>query len=362
MDQLTEGLEVQGSPDNELFVEYLHFLNKKRPEADALNSELKAATEAKDEAKKEKLQKQLTKINEEVAAYQKKIIQSHPKTLTAAVIRANLPLDTPEFSGEEAELQRWQYTKRHFFDNIDMTDPRFLRSPIQFGKVDYYIQKLTVQHPDSIVQSVDHILKLVKPNEETFKFYLIHFLNYYAKSKIVGMDAIYVHLAEKYYATGQAPWTEEEQLAKIVDNAKTLKPLLIGKIAPDINCKMLDVDGTLKVKGNENVHQAFKTHGSMSLHEVDAPYTVLFIWAPDCGHCKKSMPQMIDFYEKFHPKGVEVYAVCSKFVNDLPTCAEFIDERKGMLKWINVVDPYHESKYKELYDVRSTPQGLYFGR
>ncbi len=68
------------------------------------------------------------------------------------------------------------------------------------------------------------------------------------------------------------------------------------------------------------------------------------------------MPKMIEFYDEFKPKGVEIYAVCSKFVNGMPECAEFMNERRDMLKWINVVDPYHESKYKELYDVRSTPQ------
>ena len=46
------------------------------------------------------------------------------------------------------------------------------------------------------------------------------------------MDAVYVYLVENYYATGQAAWTEEEQLKKIIDNATTLQPLLVGKIAP----------------------------------------------------------------------------------------------------------------------------------
>ena len=58
------------------------------------------------------------------------------------------------------------------------------------------------------------MLEGMKPAPETFKYYLVHFLNEYAKSKVVGYDAMYVHLVDKYYSTGLAPWTDEEQLEK----------------------------------------------------------------------------------------------------------------------------------------------------
>ena len=45
------------------------------------------------------------------------------------------------------------------------------------------------------------------------------------------MDAVYVHIVKNYYAKGLAPWTEEDQLKKIVKNAEKLEPLLIGKTA-----------------------------------------------------------------------------------------------------------------------------------
>ncbi len=356
VDDLNQALVVKGSADNELFLNYLGYLGSRRPQADALSAKIREANENGDEAAQKQYQEELEKINAEVLDFQQKLIADHPQSLTAAIIRANLSLDIPQFEGKDADLQHCLYTKQHFFDNIDNADPRVLRSPVQFSKVDYYIQKLTVQHPDSLIRSIDYVLDLVKPSEETFKFYLIHFLNTYAKSKIIGMDAIYVHLVEKYYATGMAPWTEEEQLTNIVDNAKTLKPLLIGKTAPDLNCRVFDLEGSLTVKDSENIHQRFKTKGKKALHEVEADYTILFIWAPDCGHCKKAMPKMIEFYNKFKPEGVEIYAICSKFVNGIPECTSFIDERRGMLDWINVIDPYHESKYKEIYDVRSTPQ------
>ncbi len=354
---LNEDLVITGSVDNKLFKDYTEFLGKKmRPQAEALNEQLAAAKEAKDEAKIEQLQKELNVLNDKVRAHQLDVIKKNPKTFTAAVIKANLTLDEPTFEGENAEFDRWQYTRRHFFDNMDLGDPRFLRSPIPLGKVDYFLKKLTSPEPDSINKSLDYLLAKAEKSEEAFKFYLIHFLNSYAKSKIIGEDAVFVHLVDKYYATGKAPWSSEENLKKIVEKAGKLKPLLIGKIAPDITCQLFDLDASLKLKDHENVNQRFKTSGPKSLHGVDAEYTILFIWAPDCGHCKKAMPKMVEFYEAYKSKGIEIYSICSKFANGIPECTEYMGENRGMLEWINVVDPYHKSKYKTLYDVETTPQ------
>ena len=141
-----------------------------------------------------------------------------------------MPLIEPEFKGLEAEIQKqkWEYYKNHYFDNINLVDSRLLRTPFFYNKVEDYLDKLTVQHPDSIITAVDLLLNKMKPSKENFKNFTVIFLNKYAKSKIVGMDAVYVHIVNNYYATGDADWIEQEQLNKILENANTLKPILIG--------------------------------------------------------------------------------------------------------------------------------------
>lgn len=332
----TEGMEIKGSEDNKLFYDYLAFLAAKRPEAVSLQEAIDNPETP--EKKKQDLQEKLDALNKEVEGYQENIIEKHPKSLTAVVIQSNLPLNLPEFEGEgkEVEVKKWQYAKQHYFDNLNLTDPRLLRTPFLFQRLDHYVNKMTVQHPDSINQSLFYLLEKMKPSEETFKYYLIHFLNTYAKSQIVGFDAVYVFLAKTYYASGQAPWTDEEQLAKIIENANKLEPLLIGKVAPNIK---------MQTKDNKDIW----------LHEFQSPYTVLFFWDPDCGHCKKSMPEMIEFYNQFKGRGVEVFAVCTKLYDELEECWLTIEE-KGMGVWFNTVDPYNRSKYKTIYDIKTTPQ------
>ena len=119
-----------------------------------------------------------------------------------------------------------------------------------------YVGKLQVQVPDSLIKAIDYVLEKTRNAQESFRYFAVHYLNEYANSKFVGMDAVYVHLAEKYYGSGQAPWVDSTQLAKIVENAVALKPILIGKLAPNIKMQLRD--------------------GSpITLHDVKSPYTLL---------------------------------------------------------------------------------------
>ena len=233
MDAFAEKMKVTGSEDNALFYEYMNFLTKQRPIAEKLKAEMEAAGE--NEAKKAKIEERIKAVDDEVKAYQMNLINSNPKSMASAIVKANLPLDYPDFGeGKEAQTKAWRWTQEHYFDHIDLGDVRMLRTPFLFSRVDHFINKLTVQHPDTINMAIDRVLTAMEPAEEMYRYYLVHFLNHYAKSKVVGFDAIYVHLALNYYKAGKAPWTDAEQLKKIVENGEKLEPLLIGKVAPDI--------------------------------------------------------------------------------------------------------------------------------
>ncbi len=349
-----KAMKVKGSKENILFYEYMNFLSLQGPKANEIKESITKKKENKEDTKA--LEQSLQDINTEVVKYQNDII-SNSNGLTSRIIKASMEIELPEFAkDEESQKRRFYYIKEHWFDNIDLADPCLLRSAILQKKVDTYFKNFTPKHPDSIAISLDRILQLSEPNEETYKFFLIKYLSEYAKSKIVGMDKVYVHLVKNYYQKGKAPWTDEEQLAKIIDDASKLEPILIGKQAPEISMYEFDIDETLKVKDHENEHKRFKYRDTVSLYEIESPYTILYIWSPDCGHCKKAMPKMIEVYDKYQDQGVAMYAICHRTYKDAPSCAEYIKEQPGMFKWLNMNDPYFKSKYAVLYNVKSTPQ------
>ncbi len=333
-----EKCKVKGSPDNELFYDYMQWLGKKREEADKVQAEMK-----KDSANVKKvkaLQLKLDGFDKEVKAYQQALIDKNKGTLTAAILWASMDVEVPEFKGTEKEIQnkRYFWYKDHFFDHFDFSDERMIRTSVLYNRTDYYLNKLVSQQPDSLVNAVDIVLKLAKKCPETYKYYLITLLNAYAKSNIVGQDACYVHIARQFYEKGEcAAWIEKDELAKIVKNAKEIEPTLIGKTGQDL---VLEKEDGSKI----------------NLYDLKTPYTVLLFWSPNCTHCQKEMPSFIDFYKKWGGKGkVSMIAVCNEIQDKVPQCWKFIKEHPGM-DWINTSDTYMLSGYVGKYYVTSTPQ------
>ncbi|HAD14273.1 MAG TPA: DUF5106 domain-containing protein [Saprospirales bacterium] len=343
-------MKVKGSADNELFYEYMKLLNRQRPEADTLRAQLaKVKAQPVDSAK---IASKILDIDKVVKKHQQDLINKNPGTMSAKIVKAAIDPEVPEFKGDEKTVARkkFNWVRAHFFDNIDVADPSLLRSPVLHNKVDYFITKLTPQHPDSVNLALDWLFGQMKGKQggENYKYYLIHFLNYYAKSNIVGFDACYVHIAQKYYCEGQAPWTKKEDLEKICDNARRLEPVLIGKVAP-------------------NIVVADQNNQPLALWDVDADYTVLFFWATDCGHCKKAAPHMVEFAKKFKDRGVKVFAVCTGVVTSKEDSNTYEKVKESCWKGVeekgfddnlllNTYDPFIKSRYRMLYDVQTTPQ------
>lgn len=332
-------MKVKGSEENKIFYEYQTFMASKQKQIEPLREQLKKV-KAKDSTKT--IQDKITAIDEEVKSYRNNLQKEHPKSFVAKLMKAMQDPEIPEApilaNGKKDSTFAYRYYKAHFWDNIDFSDDRMLRTPIFHPKIKQYMEKLTAQGPDyvdSINASADYIIGKAKANQEVFK-YVVYWLTYnYESSNIMGMDAVFVHLVEQYYVTKQAFWVDSTQLYKITNRAYTLKPLLIGKKAPFINMP----DSTGKY---------------VPLYDLKSKYTVVIFWDHGCGHCKKEIPKLVEQYNtKLKAKGVQVYAIETEDKPD--EWKKFIKEHK--LNWINVCEPdeYKRAVTKKIYDIYSTP-------
>ena len=334
-DYKTNDLVPKGDKDNEIFYDYLQFIRLKGGERNSLLEQKKTMEAAGEDLTK--LKTKLAKLDDDVEKKQNKIISENPSLMVAKLLSSNLSEPIPVYEGTESEISMKKYLhyKRNYFKYIDLADSSLLKTPFLHERVTYYEEKLTPQQPDSIIESINYLLGEMKPSPPTYRFYLSHFLNKYAKSQVIGYDAIYVRLIDKYYMSGETPWVSEETMKKFKENADKLRPILIGEQAPPITF--------------------YKEDGSeQKLYDIDSKYTVMIFWAPSCGHCKKAMPGLIKFYEDFKPKGVEILAICTKHRDKYETCWEYINENK--LPFVNVGDQYHKSRFRDKYNVVSTPR------
>lgn len=327
-------VKVTSSQENELFFNYLNYLDKQGKASAPAREAIKDTTLT--EGDRAPLVAELEEINAKVMTYQDNEVKEHPQSFVAAVINANKPNNPPPFDEVSDEDERrnaqLEWLREHYFDPIDLGDERLLRTPFLFSRINYYVDRLFIQHPDSISQAIDFVLAKMDPKSEMFKYYVVHFTNKAAKSDIVGMDGVYVHMIDNYYRNGLAYWSDPEQLATMIENADKNRPLLIGKAAP--NLEMTRRDGS-----------------PVNLYDLDARYTVLYFWQFACPSCKKSTPHMKEFYAKWKSKGVEVFAVCTK-QRELPKCWEYIDENE-IGEWLHATDKYQ--RFARDYNVISTP-------
>lgn len=334
-ESISGSIQFENAPQNTAFFNYLNFLENQRKKADGLRE---GDEEDMDEEEKEALRKKLLNIDEEVIEFQNKLTVEFEGQFLGVFLKANRDPQPPEFDGSDSEIrrQRFQYVRKHFFDYLDVTDSRLMRSPVLASRVNHYVDNLIPRHPDSISIELTKILDRMMENEQIFRFFLPHFVNKYARSNIIGMDAVYVHLIDTYYKTGKATWASEEQLKSIVENADRMRPTLIGKTAPDI--VLQDRDGQ-----------------RVRLHELEYDYTILYFWRPDCGHCRRYTPQIVRFMREFEDENIGLVTICTKFTDEVETCWKYIDDTDGTDLFLNLVDPFHRSRFSVLYNVRSTP-------
>lgn len=330
-----ESMKVKGSDDNTLFYKYLSFITREQKNVEPLRNRYQDPATSKDSA--DAILKRITKIDNEVKNYKLTYIKEHGNTMLASIFNATEEPEIPETpklaNGTLDSTFAYRYFKKHFFDRVDFKDDRLLRTPIFQSKLEQYMEKLVLQIPDSINKEADMLVEKSKLNREVFKFVVYYITSTYETSKIMGMDAVFVHMVDKYYTADQATWMDSTALYKIQDRARILKPILIGK-----QCMPLNLEDSLG-----------KFH---SLYALNARYTVLFFWDPDCSHCQKSMPKMIETYDKLKPIGLEVYAVCTEV--EVDKWKKFIREKN--LHWINVGDPYLHNNFRHDFDISSTPQ------
>lgn len=330
-------MKIKGSKENEEFFKYLQFITKQNKEAEPHRKVIKEEVTG-DSTEYKKAKDALQKMDDEVKKFQSDFIEKNPGLFFSKILKAQREIEIPEEPQKEDSTFAWRYYKQHFFDNIDFSDSRMLRTPIYENKLTYYLDKLTAQTPDSIIVSADYLCENAAANDEVFKFTLITITNKYAKSKIMGFDAIYVHMVKNYYAKGKAPWTDPEQLEKIIQRAEKIEPLLMGKVAPNVTMQYLDT---------KNFY-----NDTLALHDVKAKYTFLYYWDPTCGHCKKFTPKLYEWFQANKDKyDIKTYAVCTIVK------IEDIDNyfKENSYDWLNMWDPFNKSKFRDKYDIISTP-------
>jgi thiol-disulfide isomerase/thioredoxin len=330
-------LKFTGSDENSAFVDYQKNWVSMQQHALAISKRIQNNRQNNDSLK---ILGSLQKLQEDrMKLYLKSVIKANEGKFLATLVKAMLPVDIPDFSvvgfanpDSVKWIRNYTYNKDHFFDNIDFTDERLLRTPILYTRLSAFFSSVLIQIPDTINKEIDKLIKKCSANHKVFQFVAVFLFNHFRESEIMGQDAVMVKLADDIYLSGKADWVSKEFKDDLRKQIDLIRPNLIGKKAENI------------------VMDSFRGI-FVSLYDVEKDFTILYFWEPDCGHCKEATPKLKAFYDKPKDYSLEVFAVCT--TSDKAKWTKYIEDNK--LTWINGWDPKRGSHYDYYYNVQSTP-------
>jgi thiol-disulfide isomerase/thioredoxin len=222
---------------------------------------------------------------------------------------------------------------------------------------------MMIQHWDTVLHHAFKFCDALNPKSKTFEYCVSWITSSYGKSNIMGMDKVYVLMADKYYcsknAEGKSPafWMKQDKLEELCEKIPVQKNLVLGVRPPNIILR----DTT------DSKWQDF--------YSLKSEYTILYFWDPDCGHCKKTTPKLETLYkEKLKARNVEIFAVGKAVGEEFGKWKKFIKDNNLTFTNVAVTEPLFKAamedarqfvpkyttleslNYQTTYDIFSTPR------
>jgi hypothetical protein len=79
-----------------------------------------------------------------------------------------------------------------------------------------FFDNVVIQQPDTVFKEAVKMIDRTNGNKEMFKYLVVTITNRCETSDIMGMDAGFVHMVNKYYRTNQAYWVDTASLVRII--------------------------------------------------------------------------------------------------------------------------------------------------
>lgn len=338
-----QNIRFVNSPDNSAFKAYQAYMTANGKELDALYARRKGA------GKEDSLQltRQIEEKNKMIRAYRTGVIAKDPNSLLAVLLKSMKEPEVPQQdpAAKKDSLFAYHYFKNHYWDGVNLSDDRLARTPFFEARVDKYFDQLVYPSSDSVIKELDWMMSYANVNEEMQRFMLLKFINRYLNQKYMWEDAVFVHLFEKYFAQKNYDWLTDKGRKIITDRAYSLMANIMGSPAAEI--ELPDSNGVKK-----------------NLYSVEAPFVLVAIWDPTCGHCKETLPRIDSLYRsRWKNYGLKIFALAKETDGTRKDWTSFI-EQHHLNDWVNVYYSKEADKartdanipgYAQLYDVQTFP-------
>ena len=359
--------KIKKSEENKLRSAYFEYIGEQRTAINNLAEQQKSVD--KDSQEYKDFTSKITEKSNNVINYQNDLIENHSDKLISKIVKMSMEIVIPEAPLDEVGNMidsnfRFNYYREHYFDNIDFDDDRLVRTNLYHKKLEnYFSKKMMIQHWDTVVNHAFKLCDQLDPKKEMFRFTVTWITSKYEKSKIMGMDKVFVKMAERYYCPRDAEgkskvhWMTEDKLNQLCEKVETQKNLVMGATAPNISLR-----DTTDVNWKD-------------FYSIDSEYTILYFWDPNCGHCKKITPKLQTLYErKFKERNVEIFAVGKAVGDEFEKWKKYVKDNNLTFTNVAVTDQLFKDatedarqfvpryttlaalNYQQTYDIYATPK------
>ncbi|MEZ4685687.1 MAG: redoxin domain-containing protein [Bacteroidia bacterium] len=324
---------IEGSVDNELFQEMSRFEAKISPQLAQFGNQQRDKL-PNDPVWQAARKEQMKLVNQKMNLL-RKMKKDHPDAFFPVFKLAgqNPNPEPPTMPNGEIDNELYATMYRQaFWDDVDFGDVRLLRTPVLHNKLKRYIKELTPQSIDSVIKSVDVVCMKSLGDPEVYKHVVNWVGNEYRESTIMGGGAIFLHIVDNYFTDRLAYWDKPANLEKLRDKVEEMRYSLLGMKGQNVTAN--DINGVPR-----------------SLYDLPGEILVVFMYSPNCEHCREAAPEMVAIYNKWHSKGLDIYGICTE--TEIEPLKKFV--AKHNFPWWNVIDPTYKSYYMK-YHVDITPE------
>lgn len=159
-----KSVKFTGSKENDILFNYRKFLANKSDEAMEIQKTMQLQN---DQVSMEINRGKMKKLQDEVSIFMKNAVSSNENTFAGKIIKVNMEPELPKEApllpnGKRDSTYLFNLYKKKFFENVDFSDERMLRTPFIQSKVEKYFKDLVYQVTDSINVDADRVLKIAK--------------------------------------------------------------------------------------------------------------------------------------------------------------------------------------------------------
>jgi thiol-disulfide isomerase/thioredoxin len=259
----------------------------------------------------------------------KKIQKDYPNTYTAKVLcKTQMMPTSPEWSNPTPNVDSIRvYNAKHGFDNAPFSSSEIIYHIGFVRKLNLHFEYFAEKN--LVTQYIDQVMTKALVNEQNsaflFRFMLDKMLDYKNEE---GLDYLITWYSSDCTENEHAD-NATKNLLLALENCKPGKTVE-SLVLPDINGK------------------------EVALKEVCASnkVTLLLFWKTSCSHCREFEPVLKEIYERYHSKGIEVYAIGTDKMEEMWKS----ESAAAPFPWPSVFLAYTSRKdFSKRFPVPSTP-------